>query len=154
MGYGVGLKMGSLKIAVEHHDQPWVYPQNRYFEQIMINQWLRGIFSDKTTSFCWAQLWWLGWVSSKIKLSQIDPGILPSISMYHEHSWVQTHSCEYGGFLKCGNVDTPKSSISIGFSIINHPFWDPHLYVKFLLNPQFLQVNRPLRLCWLQPNVC
>ena len=56
MGYGVGLKMGSLKIAVEHHDQPWVYPQNRYFEQIMINQWLRGIFSDKATSFCWAQL--------------------------------------------------------------------------------------------------
>ena len=36
------------------------------------------------------------------------------------------------------NSGTPKSSISIGFSIINHPFWgtpffgNPHMYVYTL----------------------
>ena len=28
------------------------------------------------------------------------------------------------------NSGTPKSSILIGFSIINHPFWDTHIFLK------------------------
>jgi len=42
------------------------------------------------------------------------------------------------------NSGTPKSSILIGFSIINHPFWDIPIYY-FWKHPFFSHLNLG---CW------
>ena len=39
------------------------------------------------------------------------------------HPWLEIEIEVYGGFHSHGG--TPKSSIFMGFSIINHPFWVP-----------------------------
>ena len=43
----------------------------------------------------------------------------------HQHWNSRVRRDMFGGFLKWG---TPKSSILIGVSLINHQFWGPHIY--------------------------
>ena len=43
---------------------------------------------------------------------------------------------QYMGVSK--NSGTPKSSILIGFSIINHPFWGTPIYIYLLASSAFI----------------
>ena len=56
------------------------------------------------------------------------------------------HMDSYGGFLKWGG--TPKSSIFIGFSIINQPFWGTPISA-WALTPNFLADCNQLRRIYL-----
>jgi len=44
------------------------------------------------------------------------------------------------------NSGTPKSSILIGFSIINHPFWDTPIFGNTRISPAFMFVLRWTRM--------
>ena len=44
------------------------------------------------------------------------------------------------------NSDTPKSSILVGFSIINHPFWGKHPYFWFNTHISSEPANRFINL--------
>ena len=65
------------------------------------------------------------------------------------------NSSYYMGVSK--NNGTPKSSILIGFSIINHPFWDSYLHPcfgRFFVNYHLQQLRwhfAPWPVAWVRP---
>ena len=51
-----------------------------------------------------------------------------NIKSQEQHRKTPVYNCLYMGVSK--NRGTPKSSILIGFSIVNHPFWGAPIFLK------------------------
>ena len=75
---------------------------------------------------------------NKIRSPLILPGFNMSMSIIPKG--FLTNKCQNHGFIWV--TGTPKSSISIGFSIINHPFWD----ITILGNTHMTRTKMMMRL--------
>ena len=108
-------KSASLRIA-----RPWVRWPDWPRLVAPTHDWMVRVapaFGVLDGFFCFQFVGWRDWRCWIVGL----PGVLWLVMKWHERNKLRSSWSNYMGVSK--NNGTPKSSILIGFSIINHPFW-------------------------------
>ncbi len=108
-------KSASLRIA-----RPWVRWPDWPRLVAPTHDWMVRVapaFGVLDGFFCFQFVGWRDWRCWIVGL----PGVLWLVMKWHERNKLRSSWSNYMGVSK--NRGTPKSSILIGFSIIDHPFW-------------------------------